>query len=348
MPTRLLIVTQAVDTEDPVLGFFVRWIEEFAKHTEHIEVICLKEGKHALPTNVRVHSLGKENGAVSRATYAWRFLRLAWKLRNEYDTVFVHMNEEYVLLGGLLWRLGGKRVVLWRNHKRGSWRTSIAIALSNVVCHTSPQAFVASSTKAVLMPIGIDTDMFIPPISLPPQNTILFLGRLDPVKRPDLFIEALTILSDRGIDFRAHLYGSPTDPDAPYVQEYMALATPLVTRGVMVLSEGVSHSETPEIYQAHSVYVNLTPSGSFDKTIGEAMASGCVVVSSNAVLRGTIHPELMVSDDDVQDVARGICVALGLSEEERAMEVQKLRAYINEHHGLERLMTDIRDSLKGK
>lgn len=61
---KLLIITQTVNTEDPVLGFFVRWIEEFAKHAETVEVICLKEGSHAfLPSNVRVYSLGKKRGA---------------------------------------------------------------------------------------------------------------------------------------------------------------------------------------------------------------------------------------------------------------------------------------------
>ncbi len=40
---RILIVTQTVDTQDPVLGFFVRWIEEFAKHAEELTVICLEK-----------------------------------------------------------------------------------------------------------------------------------------------------------------------------------------------------------------------------------------------------------------------------------------------------------------
>ena len=70
---KLLITTQAVDTDDPVLGFFVRWIEEFAKHAERVEVVCLREGKHGLPPNVRVHSLGKKNGRVPRVCIAFRF-----------------------------------------------------------------------------------------------------------------------------------------------------------------------------------------------------------------------------------------------------------------------------------
>jgi hypothetical protein len=47
---RLLIVTQAIDAEDPVLGFFVRWVEELAKKAEMVEVICLKEGNALLPS----------------------------------------------------------------------------------------------------------------------------------------------------------------------------------------------------------------------------------------------------------------------------------------------------------
>ena len=63
---KLLIVTQTVDTDNPILGFFVRWIEEFAKHCEKIAVICLHEGEYTLPSNVEVYEIGK---AVSRRQY---------------------------------------------------------------------------------------------------------------------------------------------------------------------------------------------------------------------------------------------------------------------------------------
>src|SRR3989344_2582413 len=98
---RLLICTQAVDKDDRVLGFFHTWLIEFAKHFKQITIICLKEGAHTLPNNVLVYSLGKEKGHpphLSKLVYAWRFVRLAWKLRKNYDAVFVHMNQEYVLL----------------------------------------------------------------------------------------------------------------------------------------------------------------------------------------------------------------------------------------------------------
>lgn len=112
---KLLICTQKVDRNDSILGFFHRWIEEFAKHAEKITVICLYEGEHALPENVSVYSLGKEEGK-GRLTYLLRFYQIIWSKRAEYDTIFAHMNPEYIVLGGLLWRALRKKIGLWYAH----------------------------------------------------------------------------------------------------------------------------------------------------------------------------------------------------------------------------------------
>lgn len=282
----LLIVTQAVDQDDSILGFFHRWVEEFAKYCKHIHVICLKEGRHQLPANVTIHSLGKERGRplLGSIIYAWRFLSLAWKLRHEYDAVFVHMNQEYVLLGGFVWRLWRKRVVLWRNHKKGSLLTKIAIRLSHEVCYTSPQAYVANAKNSVRMPIGIDTDAFRPTGNRMPHS-ILFLGRFDPVKRVDMFVDALKILHAKGLQFHASIYGDPTPGKEAYAERVRVAAAPLVEAGVLALHGSVKHADTPKIFSSHEIYANLTQSGSFDKTIGEAMACGCVIVAANDALQ---------------------------------------------------------------
>jgi len=331
---KLLIVTQAVDTEDPVLGFFVRWLEEFSKHAEHIEVICLKEGKHTLPANVRVYALGKP---ASRLRYIFNFYKYIFSL--DYDAVFVHMNQEYVILGGLFWRLRGTKVIQWRNHKMGSLLTRLAIALSNTICYTSPDAFVARYKNARRMPIGIDTDFFVPPSTTAPNDSVLFLGRLDPVKKVAEFIEALKGVS---VPFHADIYGSPTLPGSPYARRIVAQAQPLIEKGVLRMHPGVSYERTRELYQSHAIYVNLTPSGSFDKTIGEAAASGCVVVCANSAMRDVVSPALLVRDDDAQDIARGVSAALGLLVQERAAEAKKLRSYVEQEHSLTLLMMNMR------
>ncbi len=338
---RLLVTTQAVDLDDPVLGFFHRWLEELSKHFDTVSVICLKKGRHALPANVSVYSLGKERDA-SRIAYILNFYRYIWKLRNDYDAVFVHMNQEYVLLGWKLWWLWGKRIVLWRNHKKGSILTRIAGIVSHTVCYTSPSAYVASFRNAVRMPIGIDTDVFKPRGNADPRS-ILFLGRLDAVKRPETLLTALDMLAKKGVMFKADIVGDPTSGREVFAHELKERFSSIPDTA---FKPAIRNDETVAMYTSHGIYVNLTPSGSFDKTVGEAMACGCVVVAANEVLRDVIPDELLVDSDSPESVAHGIQAALSLTEDERRALSTKSRDYIEREHSLsllaKRLMAIVR------
>ena len=226
----------------------------------------------------------------------------------------------------MLWH---KRVVLWRNHKMGSVFTWVACKLVHTVCYTSPFAYVANYTNAIKMPIGIDTDTFKPGELKP--HSILFLGRLDPVKKPELFLEAVEQLEHRGANFHTNVYGEPTSGNEEYAQKLKERFAGLKNTSFY---SGVRNDETPAIYASHDVYVNVTPSGSFDKTIGEAMASGCVVVAANEAVRDAVPDELIVSNDSTETVARSIQYALSLSAQERAGVVAKARTYIEREHSL--------------
>ena len=336
---RLLITTQAVDRDDQAMGFFHRWLEAFGTRCLRVHVVCLKEGEHRLSPNVSIHSLGKETGR-SLFKYVSRFFRYAWSLRREYDAVFVHMNQEYVLLGGIFWRLSGKRIVLWRNHKKGSLLTRIASLLAHTVCYTSPDAYVAGFSNAIKMPIGIDTEVFKPRANSAERDSILFLGRLDAVKNPDVFLEALALLAKDSVLFKANVYGDPTPGREAYAETLRKRFAG--TKGIS-FHPAVRNDETPALYASHAIYVNLTPSGSFDKTIGEAMASGCIVVAANEVLRGVIPNELIVGPADAGSVARGIRAALAMDAHARADLSARSRAYVLREHSLslltERLMS---------
>src|SRR3989344_8155720 len=210
---KLLVLTQSVDAKDPVLGFFHRSLLELAGRVEEIIVIALYVGKHSLPENVRVYSLGKECG-TSRMTRVLRLLRYIVVLRKEYDAVFVHMNEEYVLFGGWLWRMWGKKIYLWRNHYAGSFRTTLAARLSTNVFYTSKDSYTARFANALSMPVGIDTKLFKPnPSVTPPPHSILSLGRIAPSKHIHVLIEAMHQLD---ASYTLALYGDALPKDREY------------------------------------------------------------------------------------------------------------------------------------
>ena len=336
MSTRLLIVTQAIDTEDPVLGFFVRWVEEFAKHAEHIEVICLKFGRSDLPKNVRVHSLGKEKG-VSRVSYVLNFYKYIWRLRHDYDTVFVHMNQEYVVLGGVFWWLMSKRILLWRNHPEGSFETSLAVFLSDRVFCTSNQSYTARFKKTQIMPVGTDTHVFTNIGKERMKHSLLVLGRVAPVKRQEIIIDALVILHKEDVFFTACFVGDASLRDFHY---YGTLRKKVVENGI---SESVSfrgavpYRGTAKIYNEFEVFINATQSGSLDKTIFEAMACDMLPIVSNDSLKGNIEGSFLFKENDSADLAEKIKKLFSLSDEQKDMFRIKNRDFVVKNHSLEKL-----------
>jgi hypothetical protein len=182
---KILIITQAVDSKNTTLGFFVRFIEEFAKRTEKTTVICLEKGDFVLPKNINIFSLGKEQ-IKSRWNYLKNFFKLIFKIRKDYDTVFVHMNQEYIILGFLFWKIFRKKIFLWRNHPYGNFITRIAVKMSDVVFATSNQAYVSKFDKTKIMPVGVDKRIFKTDDSNREVGSILVFGRIAPANRGTL------------------------------------------------------------------------------------------------------------------------------------------------------------------
>ena len=191
---KLLIVTQVVDKNHPILGFFHRWIEEFAVHCEQVSVICLQAGAHDLPPNVQVYSLGKEEGK-GRIVRLFRFYKYLWTLRHEYDRVFVHMNQIYVILGAPIWRTLSKKINLWYMHGSVSLSLKIAEKLTDKIFTGSTESFRLKSSKVVVTGHGIDTAHFAPQV-VAKTTDLITVGRITKSKNLETLIDILKVLRE--------------------------------------------------------------------------------------------------------------------------------------------------------
>lgn len=334
---KLLILTQKIDKEDSILGFFHDWILELSKNFEKISVICLEKGIYNLPNNVKIYSLGKESGK-SKIKYIKNFLNLILGLHRDYNAVFVHMNQEYILLGGFIWKILRKKVYFWRNHQYGNLLTRVAVWLSDKVFCTSKHAFVVKYKKTSLMPVGINTSVFNTELRIMSyelcKNKILFLSRMSSIKKPDLLIEALNILNNKDANFVCNFYGDALPNDRNYYDSLKIKVEELNLQNKVNFYKSVPNYETPKIYNEHNIFINLTPSGSFDKTILEAIACGCIPVIANKSLIGEIDERMVVENETPNDIAQKINFWLNISNEERKIVSKKLQEYVLEKHSL--------------
>ena len=335
---RLLILTQKVDRNDDVLGFMHGWINEFAKKCEKITVICLKKGEVSLPANVKVLSLGKET-VESRVKYLVNFYKYIFQERKNYDAVFVHMNPEYVVLGGLFWKLWKKKIALWYVHRAVNLRLRVANALTHKIFTVSPDSIKIVSDKIVALGHGVGTEKFKNlNVQLKAPNSILYLGRISAIKNVDVLIEAAILLDKQNKNFILNIVGEPGEKDKRYFEKIKKLAQSLELKGKIKFLGKIPNYMTPVVYNQNEVLVNLSPSGSFDKTILEAMACERLVLVCNKSFEEVLPSKFLFQEKDSQDLAKKLEIILDIPQNEKVNYGKQFREYVIKNHNLEKFV----------
>jgi glycosyltransferase involved in cell wall biosynthesis len=274
---KLLIITQVVDSNHPILGFFHRWIEEFSKHCSELHVICLEEGAHSLPAHVTVHSLGKESGK-GRFTYLARFFYLIWSLRHQYDNVFVHMNQIYVILGAPVWRVLGKKIGLWYAHGTVSTSLKLAERCTDIIFTCSKDSFRLPTTKVLVTGHGINTELFSPQ-TIVKDIDLVTVGRITESKNLDVLVEILSDLRKTHKVTLTIVGVAVTNTERLYqkrLEELIKLYN--LTDSVRFIGK-VSQADLPSLLLRAKIFVTTAKNGSLDKAMLEPMALGLPIIS---------------------------------------------------------------------
>jgi glycosyltransferase involved in cell wall biosynthesis len=256
------------------------------------------------------------------------------------------MNKEYVLLGGLLWKLWKKRIMLWYNHRYGNLFTALSVKMADAVFYTSPFSFAAEFKKARRMPAGIDTEKFNAGSSTPKtKNSILCLGRISSVKNVDVLIRSAKLLEQKGINFVLNIAGEPGEKDEEYFVNIKEAARGLETKGKVKFLGKVPNYKTPEIYNQNEIFINLTNSGSLDKTALEAMSCENLVIVCNQSYENIFpfqwHNLLIFKENDEKDLADKIINLINLNEAEKKEIGAKSREIVIRNHSLDKLVNNI-------
>lgn len=343
---RILILTQKVDINDSVLGFMHDWIVEFAKNCEQVIIISLFVGKYDFSDNVKVLSLGKENGE-SKIKYVFNFYKYIWRERRNYDAVFVHMNQVYVVLGGLFWKIWRKKIGLWYAHKSISALLKFSEKITDIIFTPSKKSFRLSSRKINIVGHGIDTGTFRPG-GCERENgklKIITVGRISPIKNYETLIEAADILVKNSVDIAIKIIGTPiAEADEIYFVKLKESVNEKKLNDVVNFIGAVPNRSLADHLKYADLFVNMSRTGSLDKAILEAMSCGIIVLSSNEAFReilGERFGELFYQEDDSGGLVDKIIRIKNYSAEKKDNLGMELRRIIKDNHNLSGLIVKI-------
>ncbi len=341
----LLIITQKVDEEDDLLGFFVDWIREFSKHFDRISVITLGKGKYDLPANVQVYSLGKEGGS-SKFVRLITFYKLLFKLAPKSDGIFAHMSPVFVVASWPVAFIFRKKIILWYLHRSVTLRLKIAEKLSYKIVTAAKESLRFESKKIVETGHGINIDKFKTERDWTGNKLrILSVGRISKIKNYETLIEAAKILKEKGVDFEVKIIGKPVmSKDDEYLESLTSLISSYQLQNIVNLIGFVPHNKIVEYYKNSDLVVGLTPDGGIDKTILEGMASGCIVFTSNSANKkylGDFYDKLIFGYRDPISLADKLTVLSELSPENKKSRSDFMVQSVSEHHRLENVIKRI-------
>ncbi|MFH1956614.1 MAG: glycosyltransferase family 4 protein [Patescibacteria group bacterium] len=337
---RLLIITQKIDLNDDILGFFHKWVEKLAEKSEKVYVITSYLGEYNLPKNAEIFSLGKEKGLGKMRRYFLFYKFFLSNIKNS-DGVFFHMCPEYVLAAGLAAKILGKKTLLWYAHKSINWRLRLAEKIVDKIFTASKESFRLKSQKVEITGHGIDIEKFpIYNFQFPNklQNNkykIITAGRIAKVKNLDLLIEVAEILKSKNFNFFVKIAGTAIlDKDKDYLENLKQNIFEKKMESYIDFCGKIPYKEIEKFYQEANLFVNFSGTGSLDKAILEAMACGLNILTLNEAFKD-ILPEENLSSEKPQEIAKKI---IFLSNKEVD---SSLREYVFKNHDLNNLTSKI-------
>ena len=336
----LLFVTQVIDPEDPALGFAIGWARALAERCERLAIIANET--RASVKGLEVHSLGKERG-YGRAHRMAQYLALVNRLGKElnWTGLLAHMCPDYVTAAAPIAHLRDIPLWLWFAHPSDTARLKLAQRLATGILTSLPTSYPIDSPKTHVVGQATDLEALTlePPLEPRRPLKLVVIGRSSPSKGFPTIIQAVALAKSRGTDLRVRLIApATTGEERSYHAEIKRLIDVHRLSDLTTLEDGLPPAEIPTVLRESHALVNNGVSGTGDKVVFEAMASGRPVLVSNPSFRellAGLRPLPLFPPDDAEVLSRRIEKLAATTIDQRATIGAALRRRVAEGHSLD-------------
>jgi glycosyltransferase involved in cell wall biosynthesis len=327
---RLLVITQVVDAEDPVLAATVPKLRALAERCDELVVLTARAGVHDLPANCTIAFFG----APGRVRRGLRFVRVVAPLvlRRRVDAALAHMCPIYLVLAWPFARPAGVPLLLWYTHPHasGTLRLASRLAARRATANSSSYPL---PHRAAAIGHGIDVGLFTCRDGRAGGASldVLALGRYSAVTGYETVLRAVAAAVGAGVDARLTVHGSTSN--AAEHEHRAALERLRDSLGLgdrAALLDALPAARARERLAEADVLVSNTARGSADKAVLEACAS-CVPALAST------WPELLpdalrFEEGDADALAFRLASLASLGPEGRATLGRSLREAVASSH----------------
>lgn len=335
----LLFVAFDIDDASQVLAWQQLVASELSQYFNKTIVVAERVGKHSLPASIQVLQMPRLFllGFLKPLRIRWLLLPwLFWKLRGiKIDAIFYHMCFEWASRFNLLAKRNKALAAMWYAH--GSVPSSLkrAVKCVDLIFTSSSEGFRLSSEKIRIIGQAIDLSIFPLRTSPPAQLHIAVVGRISARKGCHLCVSALkTLIETFKITATLEFIGAPlTLADNDYKQELSTQISALGLESAVKFTDPIPLAQLASVFSRCAVLLNLSSTGSMDKVVLEALASGCPVLTSNEAFKDLLlaFPQMYLRDTSPELVSKSL---MELYTHGDRIDPRMLRGLIENEHDL--------------
>jgi glycosyltransferase involved in cell wall biosynthesis len=315
---RVLVINFTLDRQSPVLAWQAGVVAELAKRVQRVHVFTEWLGDFEAPEGVTLDAMPhRPLGVPRRLGAAWLMLpRIMSAVRRfRPDVCFVHMAHKWCYRIGPYLRARGIPVLLWYAHGSVPCHLHLASACASRIVTSTPEGFRIATHKKRVIGQAIDTGLFVIPPDPTPRSEIVTVGRVSRRKRVTLLIEMMShLVRQPGFaDSRLVVVGPElTADDKAYRVEVDAMIAGLGLQDRVALPGPMAQADTARLYRSAALHVNVSATGSMDKTVMEALACGCPVLTSNEAFFDELAswPQMLIRDPTAEALAQRVASLL--------------------------------------
>lgn len=347
----LLIVNFAMDLRSPVLAWQAKVAAGLADRFPKVLVLTHLIGE--VPSHARLDTRRFPRWIMHKLVrpLGGGYLMSRWIAR-EIDRVqaracFIHMHMQWAIhLKGLLRR---KRIpmLLWYAHGTVTPELERAHEAVNRVVTSTPEGFRIPSEKVYCIGQAIDTHLFCLPQRKASKLDVVYVGRISPRKRVLEIVDCFHALRRKapGTPFRLRLIGPLlTEADQAYAASLQQKVASLGLQDCVLQEGPMRMDKIPEVYETAFAHLNLSETGSMDKTVMEALACGCPAFATGEAYREALRgmPGLILAQADPDYVAEKLWSAFRAPD---SYSAAGLRALVAGKHDLDHYLDQLTSHL---
>src|SRR5438270_5161164 len=216
------------------------------------------------------------------------------RLRGQRSPLIWHARRNNEMIVGVLLRSLGwplKLVFTSAAQRHHSWITRRLIRRMDAIIATSEISASFLKRKATVIPHGVDTERYSPPVDraaafaqagLPGRYAIGCFGRVRAQKGSDVFVQAMCRLLPRFPDFSAVMVGAITPEQSAFGSDLHRRIEAAGLQSRLIITGELPVEDVQRWYQRLTIYAFTSRNEGFGLTLIEAMAVGAALVASRA------------------------------------------------------------------